>query len=159
MRPLLITLMTLLPLWIFGQTVTLDTTFTGLFRQNCCGWTGSDGTISIALDDGRSLWGMGDSFIGEVYPDTTRPCLPESRLVNNTLLLQDGHTLTTFFNASDTSAYIPGTDTTVAWPGHGIQQEDTIYHFFKEYQGAGLTLVRVNLVKLDASSIAILDTQ
>ncbi|MCB9289358.1 MAG: T9SS type A sorting domain-containing protein [Lewinellaceae bacterium] len=147
-----------LPAGIFCQSVTIDTDFIAIFRQDCCGWTGSDGTISIPLQNGKTLWGMGDSFIGEVLPDTSRPCFPASKLVNNTLLLQDGGALSTFFNDTDTSAYIPGADSTILWPGHGIRINDTVYQFFKEYKKPGLASAGVRLVKLDVDSLSIQKT-
>ena len=157
LHPGLLGLALLLPWAVFSQTVTMDTAFTQLFRQDCCGWTGSDGAISIPLDNGKTLWAMGDSYIGEVFADTSRPCYPESRLVNNALLLQEGNALATYFNDTDTSAYIPGTDTTLFWPGHGIQVNDTIYLFFYEIKRAGQTYNSVRLVKLDAHSLRILE--
>ena len=51
-----------------------DTEFGNLFRsygdQNVLGlrWTGSDGTWSVRLPDGQTLWNMGDTFMGAVHP-------------------------------------------------------------------------------------------
>ena len=44
----------------------VDTRFTTLYSPDSNGVTGSDGTISIVLDDGSSLFMTGDCFLGEV---------------------------------------------------------------------------------------------
>ncbi|MBK9336165.1 MAG: hypothetical protein IPM98_06095 [Lewinellaceae bacterium] len=127
-----------------------------MFRIRCCAWTGSDGTISVPLSNGKTIWLMGDSFIGEVNPDTSRSCKP--RIVNNSILLQDDTTFTTFYNNSDTTAYLSVSDTTLMWPGHGFVAHDTIYLFYYELLKS-TTSARVNtkLVKLRESDLAILD--
>ena len=46
--------------------------FTSLFIRDCCGFTGGDGTYSVLLPDGRTVWIFGDTFLGTVNPDLTR---------------------------------------------------------------------------------------
>src|SRR5215831_8104643 len=36
-------------------------------------WTGSDGTLSVLLPDGRVLWDFSDTFLGLVNSDGSRP--------------------------------------------------------------------------------------
>ena len=43
-----------------------DTYFTNLFIRDCCGFTGGDGTYSVLLPDGRTVWIFGDTFLGTV---------------------------------------------------------------------------------------------
>lgn len=55
-----------------NRTVTPDTIFNARFFPKGDAFTGGDGTYSIRLPDGRSLWIFGDSFIGNVTPDLKR---------------------------------------------------------------------------------------
>ncbi len=51
------------------------------------GWTGADGTYSVPLSDGSTLWSFSDTFFGEVVDGRrTDPF----RFVNNSLVLEDG---------------------------------------------------------------------
>jgi len=47
-----------------------DTTFDTLAVQNGPGWTGADGSYSLPLPDGNSLFLWSDSYIGTVDPNT-----------------------------------------------------------------------------------------
>lgn len=49
-----------------APSVHVDTRFTTLYSPDSNGVTGSDGAISIVLDDGSSLFMTGDCFLGEV---------------------------------------------------------------------------------------------
>lgn len=44
-----------------------------VFTRYGNGWTGGDIAYSYKLNDGRSLWLFGDSFLDTVYPNRTRP--------------------------------------------------------------------------------------
>lgn len=57
---------------VSNRTITIDTIFNARFFPKGEAFTGGDGTYSIALPDGRSLWIFGDSFIGNVTPDLKR---------------------------------------------------------------------------------------
>lgn len=54
------------------RTVKIDTVFNAQFFPKGDAFTGGDGTYSVLLPDGRSLWIFGDSFIGRVTPDLKR---------------------------------------------------------------------------------------
>ncbi|HEV2423632.1 MAG TPA: DUF5005 domain-containing protein [Terriglobia bacterium] len=49
---------------------TIDSTFDTLMMQNGPGWTGADGSYSLALPDGDSLFLWSDSYIGTVNSQT-----------------------------------------------------------------------------------------
>ncbi len=66
------------------------------FRQS--GWTGADGTYSIKLRDGRTLWLFSDTLIGRVDAaghralDRRIPVNPGGyRFINNSIAIQDGN--------------------------------------------------------------------
>ena len=50
-----------------------DPRFNRQFTRLGDGWTGADGTYSVALPDGRTVWMFGDTFLGRVNPDRSRP--------------------------------------------------------------------------------------
>jgi hypothetical protein len=56
-------------------------------------WTGGDGTISVALPDGRIVWLYSDTFLGTVNGDHSRPS--NAPLIHNCMVVQQGNTLTT----------------------------------------------------------------
>jgi hypothetical protein len=59
-------------LQVTNLTFTTDTVFNASFFPKGDAFTGGDGTYSIPLPDGRSLWIFGDSFIGGVTTDLKR---------------------------------------------------------------------------------------
>ena len=69
-----------------------DSVYIKLFTRNK-GWTGGDATYSVDLMNGKTLWMFGDSFIDQVSEDRSRPTF---RLINNSLVLQEGSKMTTF---------------------------------------------------------------
>src|SRR5688500_12071409 len=70
----------------FSQPSYKDVTFTEYFRRTS-GWTASDGTISVPLPSGKTIWLMGDSYIDNYNEaDNTIPCLFQ---VRNAILVQD----------------------------------------------------------------------
>ena len=50
------------------------------------------------LPDGRTVWLFNDTFLGPVNPDRTRP--ETAPLIHNSLVVQDGATLTTIHGGS-----------------------------------------------------------
>lgn len=65
-----------------------DTFFTELFNRDCCGFTGGDGTMSVLLPDGRTVWIFGDTFLGTVNPDNTREKTTPI-FIRNSIVVQD----------------------------------------------------------------------
>ena len=108
--------------WEAPISVSLATDFNQLFTRYGGGWTGGDATYSIPLPDGRVLWLFGDSFMGTVKPDRSRP---GSAFKRNAFVVQNGHDLTTL--TGGTSAYmVPAEAGWWYWPGHGLAHGDTL---------------------------------
>ncbi|MBK8566787.1 MAG: DUF5005 domain-containing protein [Saprospiraceae bacterium] len=82
--------------WEAPISVSLATDFNQLFTRYS-GWTGGDATYSIPLPDGRNLWLFGDSFIGTVNANRSRP---GGGLLRNAFVVQDGDELTTLTGGS-----------------------------------------------------------
>jgi hypothetical protein len=141
-----------------------DTVFTEYFRRTS-GWTASDGTISVFLPSGKTIWLMGDSYIDNYNPaDNTIPCLFQ---VRNSMLVQsiiDPSEFTTILDNTQaginrTPVKLRNNDTTYFWPGHGYAKGDTAITFWQQYKGSDLTHVQNYVAKIytptftDASSI------
>ena len=113
-----------------------DPVFNQLFTRSGPGWTGGDGTLSVALPDGRTLWLFGDSFLGSVRPDGSRPV--DSPLVRNCLVVQDGARLETRHGGTvrNPAAFLmPADPEAWYWPGDGTftgRQVQVFYHRYRQ---------------------------
>ncbi len=134
-----------------GRTgsVHADDHFTGLFMGECGGFTGSDGTYSVLLPDGRTAWIFGDTFIGGVNPDNTRQ-QQDPIYIRNSVVVQDGDSLRTLYkniNGRRASFAIPPVvldegsgvteDSVWFWPGDGYVGDNQLILFFSEFIKTG----------------------
>jgi len=71
--------------------------FTAMWQRPGAGWTGGDGELSIPLPDGRLAWLFADTFIGGIVGDRRGP---DTRLIQNTIVVQDDACLTTVFGGT-----------------------------------------------------------
>jgi hypothetical protein len=55
-------------------------------------WTGGDETMSVKLPDGRVAWFFGDTMLGTVNADGSRP--RDTPMIHNSVVIQNGTTLT-----------------------------------------------------------------
>ena len=95
-----------------------DVAFNQLFTRFGNGWTGGDGTLSMGLPDGRTLWLFGDTFLGHVRTDNSRPL--DSPLIRNCLVIQDGEKFVSRHGGTirDPVAFlVPEDPDTWYWPG------------------------------------------
>ncbi|MCE5205910.1 MAG: DUF5005 domain-containing protein [Porphyromonadaceae bacterium] len=110
----------------------LDTTFAKILIPDQESITGGDGTYSIALPDGRSIFLMGDSYTGPVTHGSRS--LSDHMFRNSYILYDKGH-VTAMVDAlgENTSAAVPPGVTNEHekwyWPGHGFARENTLYIF------------------------------
>ena len=103
--------------------------------------TGGDGTYSIPLPDGRSIFLMGDSYIGPVT-NGQRPT--SDHMFRNTYILYDEGRVSAIYGAGGdrnaSAAVPPGVSDESRkwyWPGHGFVEGNTLYVFQTVmYQGA-----------------------
>ena len=65
------------------------------FRRTS-GWVGADGTYSVPMPDGSTVWLFSDTFLGDVLPDGRRA--PGTAFVNNTVAHQKAPGQVEFFN-------------------------------------------------------------
>ncbi len=92
--------------------------FTEAFRRTQ-GWSGADGTYSVPLLDGRTLWLFGDTFFGGVLPGGQRS--PETFMARNSVALQPGREPRDLqFFAEPFHLERPGRHDEWFWPYHGV---------------------------------------
>ena len=112
-----------------------DPFFNQLFQRSGNGWTGGDGTLSIGLPDGRTLWLFGDTFLGHVRPDGTRST--DSPLIRNSLVAQEGTILTTLHGGTTdrpVAFLVPATAGAWYWPGDGLVSEELLQVFYHRFR-------------------------
>lgn len=142
---------------------TPDPYFNRLFTR-ADGWTGGDGTLSVELGDGRSLWLFGDSFLGTVNPDGTRP--EDAPLVRNCMVIQDGGALTIRTGGgreAPTAFFPPLPPGEWCWPADATVQGEQVLvllHSFRQgrpllwdWQWTGTAVAELNLPKLEIERI------
>ena len=113
--------------------VSRDDYFINMFTRYGDGWTGGDATYSILLPDSRTLWLFGDTFLGTVNADRTRPS--GWRFVRNTFVVQDGVNLTTLVNGS---AFVsPDEAEWWYWPTDGTVHNDTLQVILSAFRSTG----------------------
>lgn len=149
----------------------VDTDFTALYSRDSGGVTGADGTISILLDDGSSLFMTGDCFLGDVI-DGKRD--PELRIINNSLvhIAADGSYLGSYYGGTDEAPAALCTPLEAAtsrqawwyWPGHGFQRGNTLYlymtKFYQEGEGQwGFRFGGTDFVRVDMRDYSVLSVE
>jgi hypothetical protein len=82
--------------------------FDTLFAQYGPGWTGGDGTYSLQLPNGSTLWMFSDSYIGTVNPTTDMRSSYLFNVHNALALVDKGLTTFTTVYRSGTSVQSPG---------------------------------------------------
>lgn len=110
----------------------LDTTFAKMLIPDHGSITGGDGTYSIALPDGRSLFLMGDSYTG---PVTNGSRAMSDHMFRNAYILYENGSVTALIDANgeNSSAAIPPGVTNEHeewyWPGHGFARDNRLFIF------------------------------
>jgi len=115
-------------------TVKISNFYNDLFTRNGNGWTGADGTLSLRLTNGKTLWFFGDTFLDTVLTDRIRPTT--ARLIKNTIVVQDANEFITLFSKiPDTSAFAkPIDDTKWYWPLSALEQPDGIEVIYQKFE-------------------------
>lgn len=117
--------------------VQIATEYNDHFTRYGGGWTGGDGAYSTPLPDGRVLWTFGDSFLGTVNPDRSRPPTP---LIQNTFVIQDGDEFTTLHGGTpdDPEPYVaPPGGHGWYWPAAMQAIGSKVYMFLLHFESTG----------------------
>ena len=106
---------------------TTDPTYDSMVVQNGPGWTGADGTYSLALPNGNILWLWSDSYLGTVNPQTR---LRSNSLfqAHNSLTIQDpvaGTFTTVGYPANSSSYFVPRSRADWFWLGGAFLYQPT----------------------------------
>jgi hypothetical protein len=89
-------------------------------RKTYTEWASADGSVPVALPDGRTLWLYGDTFVGSVNSSGT--ISPPGVLVGNSAVLQTGTCFKPLMggSAGARSAWIPAPAGQAYWPSSAI---------------------------------------
>ena len=122
--------------WDQSVYVCRDSAYIDFFTRSK-GWTGGDATYSVDLKNGKTLWMFGDTFIDQVSEDRSRPSF---RLINNSLVLQDGVEMKTFHGGTAASPQAfakPPEPGNWYWPGDGTVANGKLYLFMHGFGTGG----------------------
>jgi len=94
-------------------------------------WTGGDETVSVQLSDNRVAWIFGDTMLGTVNPDGSRP--RNTPMINNSMVVQEGNSLVrTLYNLTPEGrpTALVGGPNERWWPGDGQVVGDELQVFY-----------------------------
>jgi len=112
--------------------------------RNTNGWTGADGIASVALEDGRTLWLFGDTWIGAIRDGRHQ----HATMVNNTVALEYGRDLARdrldFFwgratNHQPAAIFVPVDGRGFFWPASGVAVNGRLFVFAQQIERTGGT--------------------
>ena len=115
-----------------------DQAYDDFFQRSGPGWTGGDGTYSVSLPDGRTAWSFGDSFLGTISPDGSRPI--NSPIVHNSMLIQTGFATATLTGGSANQPQplvSTGESNTWYWPGASAVEGGALVQFLSKTRQTG----------------------
>jgi Domain of unknown function (DUF5005) len=118
-----------------GGCATPDTSADQLWTRFGPGWTGGDGTYSVGLPDGRSVWLFGDTFLGTINSDGSRSM--STPFVHNSLVVQNGQDLSDVNFLTPAAAATPSAPGDWFWPGSGTVSGDTLKVLELEFGSTG----------------------
>jgi len=144
--------------------VTKATSFTNLVIVDSLGITGADGAISFPLDDNKSIFMMGDSFL---TPVRNKKRDVNSPMINNSFILinkkKDTHTA--LYNSTSTApdALLKptnGNSKEYYWPGHGFQKNGILHIFMSRFLHGdydwGFKFSGTDYIRLDKNTFEVL---
>jgi hypothetical protein len=132
--------------------------FNQLFEHRGGGWTGGDGTVSVLLPDGRNVWLFGDTLLGTVRADDTRP--EDTPFVHNSLVVQNDRTMETRLGAHapnnpPAAAFEPPKAGQWYWPGDGTVEGDRLRIFLHRFEQTAPRLWAWRWIGTDIASLAL----
>lgn len=124
-----------------GGCAVPDESYDNFFAREGPGWTGGDGAYSVGLPDGRELWSFGDSYIGSLAPDGTRPIT--TPMVNNAMVMQTARSASTLTGGTAThpqSLVTTGDSGSWYWPGMSAVEDGRLVQFLMKMHRTGSDL-------------------
>lgn len=130
-----------------------------LFTAFGPGWTGGDQSTSIPLPDGTTLFLFGDSFIGTVAPDRSRPPGSNTFIRNSAVQVGPGIFTSVYDDSGATPAdwLSPPEPDAWYWPADGYVLGSEIYIVCPVFENTGTGIfgfenTRTDIVKVSLSS-------
>ena len=121
-----------------ADTIQLDTAFTDLLLpENPIGISGADGSISIDLGQGKSLFLWGDSFLGPIKDNIRQS--PSKFILGNTATLYSSDAIQSLYSgkSDQPSSFIDVTEAEKGkywyWPGDGVIYKKQLLVFMAKY--------------------------
>lgn len=121
-----------------GGCAVPDGTYDNFFQREGPGWTGGDGTYSADLPDGRVAWSFGDSYVGMMAADGSRPA--SQPFVNNAMMVQSGSSFATLVGGSlsqPQSLVGTGDPNSWYWPGASAAEGGSFIQFLSRTSRTG----------------------
>lgn len=114
--------------WDLAVDASISCHYDSFFNRFGDGWTGADATYSTTLPDGRRFWIFGDTFLGTVNPDGSRPGgIP---LINNSVVIEKGKSFKTLHGGTKAAprAFLePSNPEHWYWPGDPTVHGDELH--------------------------------
>lgn len=133
-----------------SKQVLEDSLFNRYFLPRGEGYTGGDGTYSVLLPDGRTIWIWGDTFLGNVTEDNRRIKTDPLYIRNCFTIIKNDTTLETIHQGDPSewkSMMIPpevedgssGKNERELWywPGDGFVEDNTLKVFLSKFAQVG----------------------
>ena len=121
-----------------GGCATSDQGWNDRWALSGPGWTGGDATYSVGLPDGRAAWLFGDTFLGTVNADGSRP--QSSPFVRNSMVVQSSAGLETIVatnGGTPRSLVEASTEGAWFWPGAGVVHGSRLQVIVNENRSTG----------------------
>ena len=141
-----------------------DQIFTDYFKMDGTGWNAADGTISLGLPDGRTLWMFGDSHVDQMVDSNNElPCLFNAR---NSLMVQDlNNNFTTLYDAAGIDVFtrqfikVDGQSEVTYWPAGAFVQGNIAYLFWNRYDKNSSAPLGIEFKGMVIAEISLPDVQ
>lgn len=126
---------------------------------NGSNWTGADGTYSLHVNRSITYWIFDDTLLGQVFSNGSRPPVPQTPFVHNSMVVEDNgsliKTLVTHSNGQYSGYLNPTNSEYWYWPGDAIINGNRIELLMGEYTTNGSNFLSVKFL---GNYLAVLNT-
>jgi hypothetical protein len=142
-----------------GSTPVTPTDYQSAFdhlRLTYTEWASADGSIPIALPDGRTVWLFGDTFVGKVEPNGVID--PSDPIIHNTFVVQNGACFAPLMGGAPLarSELIPNPASgQFYWPASGIVDGSVLRVFLWHMQTTGGGLLNFSTVDMRMATFSL----
>lgn len=106
------------------------------------GWTGSDGTYSLDLENGRIIWTEDDTILGTVdTQNCSREPFPETPIIHNSVLVESNgticHTLMNYNGSIPAPEFETSSSSSWFWPGPAMIYDSQVVVLLGKFSSNG----------------------